>query len=251
MAVMATPHISAPDGAFADLVLLPGDPLRARWIATNFLDDAVEVTAVRNMLGYTGTYKGARVSVMGSGMGIPSLCIYASELVMFYGVTKLVRVGSCGSIRPEVKVRDVVVAIGACTDSAVNRTRFGGNDFAATASWRLLSRTMAEAERRSMPVHAGNILSSDLFYAPNDGREPIEHFEIARRMGVLGVEMEAAGLYGVAAENGVEALTVCTVSDSLVAHENLSAEERETSLADMVSLVLDALADLPTGAGPT
>ncbi len=242
MGSMATPHISAADDAFADLVLMPGDPLRAKWIATTFLDEAVEVTSVRNMLGYTGTYKGAPVSVMGSGMGIPSLCIYASELVMFYGVTKLVRVGSCGSIRPEVKVRDIVVAVGACTDSAVNRRRFGGHDFAAVASWNLLSRTMSEAERRGVPVHAGNVLSSDLFYAPADGREPIEHFEVAQRMGVLGVEMEAAGLYGVAAEKGVEALTVCTVSDSLVEQEYLSAEDRETSLADMVALVLDALA---------
>ncbi len=241
MAAMPTPHMSAPDGAFAELVLLPGDPLRARWIAEMFLADPEQVTGVRNMLGYTGTYRGQRVSVMGTGMGIPSASIYVTELIEFYGVRRLVRVGSCGSIQPHVKMRDVVVALGACTDSTVNRRRFGGFDFAATASWSLLEPVMAAAPTTAVDVHVGNVLSSDLFYGPLDGRTPLEQYDYARRMGVLALEMEAAGLYSIAAERGVEALAVNTVSDSLIDNEFLPPDERERTLGDMVTLVLDAL----------
>jgi purine-nucleoside phosphorylase len=234
-----TPHIAAADGAFAETVLLPGDPLRARWIATTFLDDAEEITGVRNMLGYTGTYHRQRVSVMGTGMGIPSISIYASELIDVYGVRRLIRVGSCGSLQPKVGVRDVVVALGACTDSGANRRRFGGNDFAATASWDLLAAVMRGAPALGVPVHVGNVLSSDLFYGPKDGRDAYDQYAEAVRMGCLAVEMEAAGLYGVAAERGASALAVCTVSDSLVSGEEMTATEREQSLSDMVRLVLD------------
>jgi purine-nucleoside phosphorylase len=238
---MGTPHIDAEPGDFADLVLLPGDPLRARWIAESFLSDVRQVTDVRNMLGFTGTHRGTPVSVMGTGMGIPSISIYASELIDVYGVRRLVRVGSCGSLQPSVGVREVVIALGASTDSGTNRRRFDGCDFAAIADWHLL-----EAVTRALPlagttVHVGNVLSSDLFYGPLDGRPHLEQFAAAQRMGILAVEMEAAGLYGVAAERGAAALAVCTVSDSLVAAEHLSAEDRERSLGTMVELVLEAL----------
>ena len=237
---MPTPHINAPDDAFADVCLLPGDPLRAKWIAETFLDDAELVTDVRNMFGFTGSYQGKPVSVMGTGMGIPSASIYATELVDTYGVTKLIRVGSCGGLQPQLDLRDVVVAVGACTDSGVNRARFNGWDFAATANYDLLRAVVDSAEAIDKPVHVGNLMSSDLFYGPTN-LSMEELFEPIKRMGVLAVEMEAAGLYGIAAERGVAALAVCAVSDNLVTGKILDSDDRERSLSDMINIVLNAL----------
>jgi purine-nucleoside phosphorylase len=214
-------------------VLLPGDPLRARWIAETFLDGAEEVTAVRNVLGYTGTWEGSPVSVMGTGMGIPSASIYATELITHYGCERLVRVGSCGALRDDVALRDVVVAMGACTDSGVNRARFNGQDFAAIADYGLLRSCVDAAADGDRTVHVGNILSSDLFYAP-----PGVGYDHAVAMGVLAVEMEAAGLYGIAAAHGVAALAICTVSDHLVKEQFLSPEERQLGFSDMVEIAL-------------
>ncbi len=237
---MPTPHISAPDWAFAETCLLPGDPLRAKWIAENFLDDADQVTAVRNMLGFTGTYRGKPVSVMGTGMGVPSISIYACELIDTYGVRKLIRVGSCGSIQPHLKLMDIVVGIGACTDSGVNRARFGGWDFAAIADYGLVRAVVDAAEALDKTVHVGNLMTSDLFYGPtNLSLEEI--VASLRRMGVLAVEMEAAGLYGLAIERGASALAVCSVSDDMSTGEGLSPDQRETSLSDMVTIVLDSV----------
>ncbi|GAA5186140.1 purine-nucleoside phosphorylase [Ferrimonas gelatinilytica] len=233
---MATPHINAPEGAFADTVLFPGDPLRAKYIAETFLDDVEQVTDVRNMLGFTGTYKGKRVSVMGSGMGIPSCSIYAKELITEYGVKNLIRVGSCGAISTDVKVRDVIIGLGACTDSKVNRTRFKDNDFAAIADYGLLRKVVDAAEKASIPVRIGNVFSADLFYTPDP-----EMFDVMEKMGVLGVEMEAAGLYGVAAEYGANALCVVTVSDHIRTGEATSAEERQTTFNEMLVMTLDSL----------
>jgi len=233
---MATPHISAEKGDFAASVLLPGDPLRAQHIADNFLDDAHQVTAVRNMLGFTGTYQGVPVSVMGSGMGIPSASIYATELVTQYDVERLIRVGSCGALQPDLVLRDVILGIGACTDSGVNRVRYGGHDFAATADFELLRAAADAAAAAGVEVRVGNIHSADLFYNPEDGV-----FERMRDMGVLAVEMEAAGLYGVAAENGARALTILTVSDHILKGEETTAEERETTFDDMVKIALEAV----------
>ncbi|MEM8905977.1 MAG: purine-nucleoside phosphorylase [Actinomycetota bacterium] len=231
---MPTPHISAPDGAFASTVLLPGDPLRAKWVAEHFLDDAELVTEVRNIFGYTGTWNGHPVSVMGTGMGVPSISIYATELIDEYGCERLIRVGSCGALVESVGLRDVVIGAGACTDSGVNRIRFGGFDFAAIADWALLRSTVEAAERGSAPVHVGNILTSDLFYSPQ-GEEVAR---MAASMGVLAVEMEAAGLYGVAAERGAKALAICTVSDHLVLEEELSSDDRQRSFSDMIEIAL-------------
>ncbi len=237
---MPTPHISADHDAFADTCLLPGDPLRAKWIAETFLDDAHQVTAVRNVLGYTGTYQGKAVSVMGTGMGVPSISIYASELIDTYGVSKLIRVGSCGSIQPHLGLKDVVVGMGACTDSGVNRARFGGRDFAAIADYGLLRAVVDAAEAAGKTVHVGNIMSSDLFYGPTNISLD-DTVASLRRMGVLAVEMEAAGLYGLASERGAAALAVCSVSDDMALGTELSSEERETSLSDMVTIVLGSV----------
>ncbi|MFP4073868.1 MAG: purine-nucleoside phosphorylase [Actinomycetota bacterium] len=233
---MPTPHISASPGDFAPSILLPGDPLRAKHIADNFLDDVSQVNEVRNMLGFTGSYQGVPVSVMGTGMGIPSASIYATELVNEYGVERLIRVGSCGAVTQSVEVRDVILAIGACTDSLVNRTRYGGLDFAAVADFWLLRAAADAASAKGIDVKVGNVHSADLFYNPDP-----EAFNRMEAMGVLAVEMEAAGLYGVAAEHGARALTICTVSDHVRTGEATSSEERQTSFNEMVDIALEAV----------
>lgn len=232
---MATPHINAADGAFAETVLFPGDPLRAKYIAETFLENVEQVTDVRNMLGFTGTYKGKRISVMGSGMGIPSCSIYATELIKDYGVKNLIRVGTCGAISTDVKVRDVLIGMGACTDSRVNRLRFKDQDFAAIADFNLLNAVVKAADARGTKVRVGNVFSADLFYTPDPSM-----FDTMEKMGVLGVEMEAAGLYGVAHEFGARALCVCTVSDHIRTGEVTSSEERQTTFNDMLEMTLEA-----------
>lgn len=233
---MATPHINAPAGAFAETVLMPGDPLRAKHIAETFLTDAVCVNTVRNMFGYTGTYNGKRVSVLGSGMGVPSMSIYATELVKFYGVKNIIRIGSCGGLPLSVKVRDVVIGMGASTDSGVNRNRLAGMDFAAIASFNLLEKAVAAARTKDIDVKVGNVFTSDLFYNPSETL-----FDTLEKYGVLAVEMEAAGLYGVAAEYGINALAIFTVSDHIRTGEALSAELRQTSFNEMVEVALGCL----------
>ncbi len=233
---MATPHINAPEGAFAETVLMPGDPLRAKHIADTFLEDAVCVNTVRNMFGYTGTYQGKKVSVLGSGMGVPSMSIYATELVKFYGVKNIIRIGSCGALPLDVKVRDVVIGMGASTDSMVNRNRLGGLDFAAMASFSLLEKAVAAARAKAINVKVGNVFTSDLFYNPSETL-----FDTLEKYGVLAVEMEAAGLYGVAAEYGINALAIFTVSDHIRTGEALSAELRQTSFNEMVEVALGCL----------
>lgn len=233
---MPTPHISAEKGDFAPSILLPGDPLRAKHIADTYLDEVREVNAVRNMLGYTGTFQGLPISVMGTGMGIPSASIYGTELISEYGVERLVRVGSCGGILPSVKIRDVILAIGACTDSGVNRVRYGGLDFAATADFGLLRAAADAAAARGVEVKVGNVHSADLFYNPDPAA-----FDRMEAMGVLAVEMEAAGLYGLAAERGARALTIATVSDHVRTGESTSPEERQQTFNEMVEIALDAI----------
>ena len=231
-----TPHISASPGDFAEAILLPGDPLRAQHIAENHLEDARRVTAVRNMLGFTGSYQGLPVSVMGTGMGIPSASIYAHELVAEYGVRRLVRVGSCGGIAESVGLRDVILAVGACTDSKVNRRRYAGHDFAAVGDFALLRAAADAAGRLGIETRAGLVHTSDLFYSPEAG-----FFEPMKAMGVLAVEMEVAGLYGLAAERGARALAILTVSDHVVTGASTTSEERQTTFDDMVHLALETL----------
>ena len=233
---MPTPHIEAAPADFAEAVLLPGDPLRARHIAETFLDGPRQVTAVRNMLGFTVTYQGTPVSVMGTGMGIPSASIYVSELINEFGGKRLIRVGSCGGFQPDISLRDVILAIGASTDSGVNRARYGGMDFAATADFGLLRAADEAARSAGIEARVGNVHSSDLFYHPDKSR-----FETMVNMGVLAVEMEAAGIYGVAAETGARALAILTVSDHITTGEATSSTEREKTFDDMVTIALEAL----------
>jgi purine-nucleoside phosphorylase len=229
-------HIGAEPGQIAERVLLPGDPLRAKWIAETYLEDAVCYSTVRNMLGFTGTYQGTEVSVQGTGMGQPSISIYAHELMADYGARTLVRVGSCGAMRPEVKVRDLVIALSASTDSGMNRHRFGGIDYSPTADFDLLSLLVEECRRTDSDVHVGQVASWDVFYSDRpDLRDTLTEF------GVLAVEMEAAALYTLAAKHGARAAAVCTVSDSLVTAEETSAEERERTFSAMVEATLAAV----------
>jgi len=231
---MATKHMNAAPGDFAETVLMPGDPLRAQYIADTYLDDARRVNDVRNMWGFTGTYKGTAVSIMAHGMGIPSASIYCTELITEYGVKRVIRVGSCGTSHPDVKLRDIIIAMGACTDSNCNRMRFGGYDYAALASYDLVRKAVDAAEQNKVRYHVGNIFSADLFYTPDP-----DMFDTLAKYNVYGVEMEAAGIYAIAAENDVEALAICTVSDDLVSGDALSVEDRQTTFDEMIVVALE------------
>lgn len=231
---MATKHMNAAPGDFAPTVLMPGDPLRAQYIAESYLEAPKRVTDVRNMWGFTGTYKGMAVSIMAHGMGIPSASIYWSELIESYGVKRIMRVGSCGTSHPDVKLRDVIIAQGASTDSGVNRMRFGGFDFAALATFSLVKHAVAVAEAQQVRYHVGNIFSADLFYTPQP-----HMFDLMAKYDVLGVEMEAAGLYPLAAEHRIEALAICTVSDDIPSGDALSSDERATTFDEMISVALE------------
>lgn len=230
-----TPHINAPEGAFAETVLMPGDPLRAKYIAETYLENVEQVTDVRNMFGFTGTYKGKKISVMGHGMGIPSCSIYAKELITEYGVKNIIRVGSCGAVLDDVNVRDIVIGMGASTDSGVNRIRFRGHDLAAIADFDLTRALVDAADAHGKKARVGNLFSADLFYTPD-----AEMFEVMKKYNILGVEMEAAGIYGVAAEFGAKAATICTVSDHILKGEATTSEERQTTFNDMMIIALEA-----------
>lgn len=231
-----TPHIEAKEGDFAETVLMPGDPLRAKFIAEEFLEDARQVNGVRGMLGYTGSYKGKAVSVMGSGMGIPSISIYAKELYTHYRVKNIIRVGSCGAVDRGIHLRDILIGMGACTDSGVNRARFAGYDYAAIASYKLLANAVRAADKLKQKVHVGNLFSADLFYTPQP-----ELFDRMEALGILGVEMEAAGLYGCAAECGCSALAICTVSDHIRTGKSTTSAERQSTFTDMIHITLESL----------
>ncbi|MBQ8207623.1 MAG: purine-nucleoside phosphorylase [Clostridia bacterium] len=229
-----TPHIKAVPGDFGKTVLMPGDPLRSKFIAENFLENAVLVNNVRGVQGYTGTYKGTKVSVMASGMGMPSIGIYSHELYNIFGVENILRVGSAGALHKEINVRDLVIGMGACTNSNfINQYGLPGT-FAPAASFELLEEAVRSARERSLPFHVGNILSSDTFY--ND--DPNASLTWAK-MGVMAVEMEAAGLYCTAARSGKRALAICTISDSIVTGESLDSDARQNSFTDMMEVALD------------
>ena len=226
-------HIGADEGAVAETVLLPGDPLRAKYVAEHFLEDAVCYNEVRGMLGFTGNYAGKRVSVQGSGMGQPSLAIYVTELLRDYGVRNVIRIGSCGALHEHISLRDIIVAMSGSTDSNMNRQRFGQIDFAPCADYSLLERCVHEARQRELQVHVGNVFSADAFY-PADP----DSWKLWARYGVLAVEMETAVLYTIAAGFAARALSILTVSDNLVSDEALPSDQRERSFSDMVTLAL-------------
>lgn len=229
-------HIEAKTGDIAENILLPGDPLRAQYIAEHFLDGAVCYNRVRNMLGYTGTYKGHAVSVQGTGMGIPSISIYATELMRDYGVKKLIRVGTCGAMREDIRLRDVVIAQGATTDSFIIRNIFGPSiNYAPLADFELLRKAYDSAARQNIPVRVGNIVSVDRFYDDEIDNDKLTAY------GIMAVEMETAGLYVLAAKYGVQALGLFTVSDHLLTKEACTAEERQTSFDDMIRIALETI----------
>jgi purine-nucleoside phosphorylase len=233
-------HIAAEKGQIAPRVLFPGDPLRAQWIAETYLSDVTRYNEVRNMYGFTGTYKGERVSVQGSGMGQPSASIYANELFAEYDVQTLIRVGTCGALTEKVKLRDVIVAMSASTDSQMNRLRFHGIDYAPTADYQLLRAAVDNAERAGLNVHVGQVFSGDLFY--NDRPDLVAR---TAEYGVLGIEMEASALYTLAAKFGRRALGIMTVSDHLITKEETTAEERQTTFSEMITIALDAAIEVP------
>lgn len=230
-----TIHIGAAPGDIAETVLMPGDPYRAKWAAETFLKDATLVNEVRGMLGFTGTWNGHKVTIQGSGMGMPSLSIYANELIRDYGAKTLIRIGSCGGMQDKVKVRDIILAMSATTVSTPSRGIFRELNFAPTADWSLLAAAAQAAGSRDVGVHVGGIYSSDIFY---DERPDLN--EQMTRHGILGVEMEAAELYTLAARYGCRALAVLTVSDHLLTGEALPSEDRERSFGDMVEIALEA-----------
>lgn len=233
--MIPTPHINVKDnGLIAETILLPGDPLRAKYIADNYLEDVIQFNEVRNMYGFTGTYKGKRMSVMGTGMGMPSIGIYSYELIHFYGVKNLIRIGSCGSIQENLKVRDIIIGMSASTDSNfMHQYRLPGT-YSPTASWELIKKAVDIADSKGIAVKVGNILSSDVFYS--DANDSWKNWA---KMGVMAVEMEAAALYMNAARAGANALCILTVSDSLVTHEATSAEERQSSFTQMMEIALE------------
>jgi purine-nucleoside phosphorylase len=227
-------HIAAKEGDIAEAVLLPGDPLRAKFVAENFLKDAVLYTSVRNILGFTGTYKGKKVSVQGTGMGIPSISIYANELFCDYGVKRAIRIGTAGSINKDVKIRDLVLAMSACTDSGANYHRFGGRNYAPTASFSLLKTAWEIAVSKGWQPKTGPIVSTDMFYA-----EEQDEWKLWAKFGCLALEMECAELYTLAAKYGREALCILTISDSLITGEETTAEERQTTFTRMMETALE------------
>lgn len=229
-------HIGAKQGEIAESILLPGDPLRAKYIAETFLEDVTCYNEVRGMLGFTGTYKGKRVSVQGTGMGIPSIGIYANELIREYGVKNLIRVGTCGAIQQDVKVRDVILAMTASTDSRMNHLAFPGIDFAPCANFDLLKKAYEAGTEKGLKIKAGNVLTADLFY-----RDSMDIVKKLAENGVLAVEMETTALYSIAAKYGVNALSILTVSDHIFTGEETSAEERQTTFNDMIEMALEVV----------
>ncbi|WDV47265.1 purine-nucleoside phosphorylase [Clostridiaceae bacterium M8S5] len=227
-------HISAKKGDIAETILLPGDPLRAKYIAENFLENVICYNEVRAMYGYTGKYKGKKISVQGTGMGIPSISIYAHELINEYGVKNLIRIGTCGSLREDIKVRDVVLAMSASTNSHINKLRFSGMDYAPTANFDLLYKAYNIAKEKKLDVKCGNILTSDSFYGDNP-----DEWKHWAKFGVMAVEMETAALYTLAAKFGVNALSILTISDSLVTGEETTSMERQTTLNEMIEIALE------------
>ena len=236
-----TPHIAANPSDFAKTVLMPGDPHRSRLIAENFLENPVLINDIRGVQGYTGTYRGVKISVMASGMGVPSMGIYSYELFNIFGVENIIRVGSAGAYRTDIKVRDIVLAQGGCTDSNFAYQFTLPGHFAPIADFELLRDCAALAEKKKLPFHVGNVVTSDVFYGGDDSMKRVDTWA---KMGVMAVEMEAAALYMNALRAGKRALCICTISDHLLTGETTAAKERQESFTDMIHLALDTAAGL-------
>lgn len=233
---MSTAHISAKKGEIAERILLPGDPLRAKYIAETYLKNPVCYNEVRNMLGFTGLYKGKRISVQGTGMGIPSISIYVNELIKQYGAKRLIRIGTCGSIQEEIKLRDLILAMSASTDSAINTRTFQGSSFAPTADAKLLFEAVWNADKLGLSFKAGNILTSDNFYEDDP-----DFWKIWAKHNVLAIEMETAALFTIAAKHNAQALSILTVSDSILQNTHCTPQERQLSFNEMMKLALETI----------
>lgn len=233
---MSTPHITSKKNDFSDVVLMPGDPLRAKYIAENYLTDFHKVNSTRLMLAFTGFYKKRRVSVMGHGIGIPSASLYVRELILEYNVKKIIRIGTCGAIREDIKLHDIVISMGACTDSKVNRIKFNNHDFAAIADFNMICKTKKIAQKNNINVYIGNFFTTDSFY--NDDKKMLN---ILKKYNILGIDMETAGIYGIASELSAKALSICTVSDHILRKEKLSSQERESSFNKMINIALESI----------
>lgn len=232
---MATSHINAKKGDFSDFVLMPGDPIRARYIAKNYLNNAIEVTNVRSMLGFTGDYKGKRISVMSHGIGIPSCLIYVYELIKEYNVKKIIRIGTCGTVCEDINLNDIIICLGASTDSKINRLRFRNNDFAAVADFDLVCNLVFASKDLGMQVNVGNFFTTDLFYHNND-----DMLQSIKQFNIIGIEMETAGLYSISAELGIKSASICTVSDHITKNSRISSQDRESSLDKMIKIALNS-----------
>jgi purine-nucleoside phosphorylase len=227
-------HIAAKPGEIADAILLPGDPLRAKFVAETFLENPFQYTAIRNIFGYTGVYKGKKVSVQGTGMGIPSISIYLNELYRDYGVKRAIRIGTAGALQKEIALRDMIIAMSSCTDSGANLIRFNGRSFAPTATFSLIKTAYDTAVSKGWRPKVGSVLSSDMFYTENP-----EEWKMWAKYGCLAVEMESAELYTLAAKYGREAVALLTISDHLVTHEETTAEERQKTFTQMIEVALE------------
>ncbi|WP_343182494.1 purine-nucleoside phosphorylase [Buchnera aphidicola] len=230
---MNTPHINAKKNDFSELVIMSGDPNRVTYIAENFLKNSIQITNVRSMLGFTGYYQDVLVSVMCHGMGIPSAAIYVEELINFYNVKKIVRVGTCGAVRKDIFLKDIVVAMGACTDSSFNRVRFNQYDFSAIANFDMLMKTMHYAKKMNICIHVGNFFTSDTFYV----KDKIL-FDLLKKYNILGIDMETAGIYSLSAEYNIQSVAICCVSDHLTLNQKISVKDRSYAFDNIIKIAL-------------
>lgn len=232
---MSTPHINSKKHDFSDIVLMPGDPLRAKYIAEKYLSQCIQINNTRLMLAYTGFYKNKKISIMSHGIGIPSASLYTRELIVEFNVKKIIRIGSCGAIRDDIHLRDIVISMGASTDSKINRVKFNNHDFSAIADFDMLSHVVNIAKKMNINVSIGNFFTSDSFY--NDDNTMLN---ILKKYNIVGIDMETAGIYSVASEFNAKALSMCTVSDHIIREESLSSKDREASFDNMIEIALEA-----------
>jgi len=232
---MSTPHINAKKNDIADIVIMSGDPIRAQYISTRYLKHSIEINKLRLMLGFTGNYKNRRISVMSHGMGIPSCAIYIKELITEYNVKSIIRVGTCGALRNDVQLRDIIVGMGASTDSKFNRSRFNDNDFAAIADFSLLSNVVESSKKLNVSIRIGHLFTTDFFYSQDKSM-----LNILEKYGFLGVEMETAGIYSLATEYGIKAISICTVTDHIKKNIKMNPKDRESTLDQMIQIALES-----------
>ncbi|CAL4324505.1 purine-nucleoside phosphorylase [Buchnera aphidicola] len=233
---MVTPHINAKKNTFSERVIMSGDPIRAKYIAENFLENSYQITNIRSMLGFTGYYKGVIVSTMSHGMGIPSACIYITELFKYYHVKKIIRVGTCGTVRNDLDLNDILIALGACTDSSMNRLKFNNFDFSAIADFNMVYDAVNISKKMNLNVNIGNFFTTDSFYI-----DDYKVYDLLNQYRILGVDMETAGIYSKSAEFGIQSMSICSISDHISKNQFLSYQERESTLNNIIKIALESI----------